>query len=69
MKIGLSLPSSTRFASALADVPAHEATGLDIVWVGESYGFDVLSAMGALAMVTSRAQIGSSVLGVYSHRR
>ena len=44
----------------------YEAAGLDIVWVGESYGFDAVSAMGALVMVTSRVQIDSSVLSVYS---
>jgi len=37
MRIGLSLPSSTRFTSALGNIPVYEAAGLDIVWVGESY--------------------------------
>lgn len=66
MRIGFSLPSSTRFHGVLGDVVAYERAGLDVVWVGESYGFDAVSAMGALAVLTSRVSIGSSVLGLYA---
>jgi F420-dependent oxidoreductase-like protein len=66
MKIGISLSSGTDFAAAVRDIAAYEAAGLDAVWVGESYGFDAVSAMGALAHATERVQIGSCVLGLYS---
>jgi F420-dependent oxidoreductase-like protein len=65
VKIGISLSSSTDFAAAVRDIAAYEAAGLDAIWVGESYGFDAVSAMGALAHATERVQIGSSVLGLY----
>lgn len=66
MKIGTQLPSATNFSAALSDVVAYEQAGLDIAWVGESYGFDAVSAMGALAVATKRVLIGSSVMGLYS---
>jgi len=65
VKIGISLSSGTDFAAAVQDIAAYEAAGLDAVWVGESYGFDAVSAMDALAQATERVQIGSCVLGLY----
>ncbi|MEV0083999.1 LLM class F420-dependent oxidoreductase [Saccharopolyspora sp. NPDC050642] len=66
MKIGISLSSATDFASAIAEIPSYEAAGLDVVWVGESYGFDAVSALGALSQVTHRVELGSSVLGLFN---
>ncbi len=43
-----------------------EDAGIDIVWVAELYGFDAASLMGFLAAVTTRVQIGSSILPFYS---
>ena len=43
-----------------------ESAGLDIVWLGEGYGFDVPTSMGYLAATTERVEIGSSILNIFS---
>jgi F420-dependent oxidoreductase-like protein len=43
-----------------------EAAGVEYLWAGEAYSADAVSAMGFVAAVTSRAQIGSSILPLYS---
>lgn len=52
--------------AAAAQVAALEAAGLDVVWVGEGYGFDSPTLMGYLAARTSTVEIGSAILNVYS---
>ncbi|WP_426511035.1 LLM class F420-dependent oxidoreductase [Dactylosporangium sp. McL0621] len=47
-------------------VAAWEHDGLDVVWVPEAYGFDAPTIMGDLAAKTSRLEIGSAILPVYS---
>jgi F420-dependent oxidoreductase-like protein len=43
-----------------------EAAGVTHLWVGEAYTADAVSTLGFLAAVTDRAQIGSSILPLYS---
>src|ERR1700683_858199 len=43
-----------------------EDLGVDYLWTGEAYSADAVSTMGFLAAVTRRAQIGSSILPLYS---
>ena len=43
-----------------------EDAGVDHLWTGEAYSADGVSTMGFLAAVTRRAQIGSSILPLYS---
>ncbi len=43
-----------------------EAVGVDYLWSGEAYMADAVSALGFLAAITERAQIGSSILPIYS---
>jgi F420-dependent oxidoreductase-like protein len=43
-----------------------ERAGLDIVWVAEAYGLDGPSQMGYIAARTSRIEIGSAILPIYS---
>ncbi len=50
-------------ADAVAD---WEQDGLDVVWVAEAYGFDAPTIMGYLAAKTTRLQIGSAILPIYS---
>jgi F420-dependent oxidoreductase-like protein len=66
VRLGTNLGSSTNFASMMDELVAYESAGVDIAWLGESYGYDAVSALGALAMRTSTMEIGSSVLTVYS---
>lgn len=47
-------------------VRAYEDVGVDAVWVGEGYGFDVPSTLGYLAAATERVHLGSSILNAYS---
>lgn len=42
----------------------YEDAGADAVWLGESYGFDAVSALGALAVRTERVQLGTSIIAV-----
>ena len=64
MKIGLHYPSSTDFSKIIEEVVAFEQCGIDVVWLGESYGYDCVSALGALAARTSRIELGSAILPV-----
>jgi len=43
-----------------------EAAGVEYLWTGEAYSADAVSTMGFLAAVTKTAQIGSSILPLYS---
>lgn len=43
-----------------------EDAGVEYLWAGEAYTADAVSTMGFLAAVTDRAQIGSSILPIYS---
>lgn len=64
MHIGIHYGSSTNFASVIDEIAILEEAGTDAVWLGESYGYDAVSALGALAVRTSTVQIGSSILAV-----
>jgi F420-dependent oxidoreductase-like protein len=52
--------SLTRYVKKLEDA------GVEYLWTGEAYTADAVSTMGFLAAVTTRAQIGSSILPLYS---
>jgi F420-dependent oxidoreductase-like protein len=43
-----------------------ESAGIDILWVGEAYGFDAVSLLGFLAARTTTVALGSSILPVFS---
>lgn len=43
-----------------------EDAGVDHLWTGEAYTADAVSALGFLAAVTDRAQLGSSILPLYT---
>src|ERR1700761_5166578 len=43
-----------------------EDAGVEYLWAGEAYTADAVSTMGFLAAVTSTAQIGSSILPLYT---
>jgi F420-dependent oxidoreductase-like protein len=43
-----------------------EKAGIEVFWSAELYSFDAVSAMGYLAAITERAEIGSSILPFYS---
>jgi F420-dependent oxidoreductase-like protein len=66
VKISTQLSYAGGFAEAVDQVVALEAAGLDLVWVAEVYGFDAVSLMGFLAARTSKVEIGSGILPLYS---
>jgi F420-dependent oxidoreductase-like protein len=43
-----------------------EDVGVEYLWTGEAYSADAVSTMGFLAAVTRKAQIGSSILPLYT---
>jgi F420-dependent oxidoreductase-like protein len=58
-----------RFPSAEEAVTwavSMESAGVDVLWIGEAYGFDAVSMLGLLAGRTSTVQLGSAILPVFS---
>lgn len=43
-----------------------EDVGVDLLWVGEAYGFDAVSALGFHAATTSTLRLAAGILSVYS---
>jgi F420-dependent oxidoreductase-like protein len=43
-----------------------ESAGLDVIWVGEPYGFDAPTTLAFLAARTTRLQVGAGILPIYS---
>ncbi|MGW5382680.1 LLM class F420-dependent oxidoreductase [Nocardia sp. NPDC003963] len=66
MRIGLSINYSGGFTEAAAEVADLERAGLDVVFVPEAYSFDAVSALGYLAAKTSRLQLASGILQLYT---
>ncbi len=57
---GDDVPGFIRHVQRLEDI------GVEYLWTGEAYTADAVTTMGFLAGVTTRAQIGSSILPIYS---
>jgi F420-dependent oxidoreductase-like protein len=66
MKLGVTIGYSGDLKASIARAVALEAAGVNVLWVPEAYGFDAVSLMGYLAAKTSRAQIGSAILPIFS---
>ncbi|ASF12729.1 MULTISPECIES: LLM class F420-dependent oxidoreductase [Nocardia] len=66
MRIGLSINYSGGFKEAAAEVVDLERAGLDIVFVPEAYSYDAVSALGYLAAKTSRLELASGILQIYT---
>ncbi|GLY24707.1 LLM class F420-dependent oxidoreductase [Micromonospora sp. NBRC 101691] len=66
MRIATPLAYATDPRSGADAVATWEQDGLDVVWVSEAYGFDAPTIMGYLAAKTTRMQIGSAILPIYS---
>ena len=66
MRIGMLLSYSGGFTEAVAEIAEHEQAGLDVVWVPEAYSFDAVSQLGFLAARTSRLEIASGALQIYT---
>jgi F420-dependent oxidoreductase-like protein len=66
MKISMQLGYAGGFQETVKEVQELEQAGLDTVWVAEAYGFDGVSLMGYLAAQTSRVEIASGILPIYT---
>lgn len=66
MRLGANVGSETRPEALKTHVRALEAAGVEYLWSGEAYSSDAVSSLGFLAAITERAQIGSSILPIYS---
>ena len=66
MKISTMLSYSASFKETANSVRDMESAGLDLIWVAELYSFDSPSMMGYLAATTSRVEIGSAIMPIYT---
>ncbi|MCB0977677.1 MAG: LLM class F420-dependent oxidoreductase [Acidimicrobiales bacterium] len=66
MQISMQLSYSGGFKEAADNVAELEKAGLDLVWIAEAYGFDGVSLMGYVAAKTSKVQIASGILPIYT---
>lgn len=66
MRVSTMLDYSRGVKESADHVADLERAGLDIVWVAEAYGLDGPSQMGYIAAKTSRIEIGSAILPIYS---
>jgi len=66
MKLSMGINYAGGFKEAVDRVALLEKAGLDQVWVAEAYSFDAISQVGYLAARTSRVEIGTGIVNVYS---
>ncbi|WP_299564038.1 LLM class F420-dependent oxidoreductase [uncultured Mycolicibacterium sp.] len=66
MRIGIMLSYAGGFREAAEHVADLERAGADIVLVPEAYSFDAVSQLGFLAARTSRVELGTGVVPIYS---
>jgi F420-dependent oxidoreductase-like protein len=66
MKLGAAVGMRDEPSGLASYARKLEAAGVEYLWTGEAYTADAVSTMGFLAAVTERAQIGSSILPLYS---
>ena len=66
MKLSVMLNYAGDVMAAADEAVELEKAGLDCVWVAEAYSFDAVSMMGYLAGRSSRLEIGSAIVNIYS---
>jgi F420-dependent oxidoreductase-like protein len=66
MRVGMMLGYAGGFSETVAELADFERAGLDIVFVPEAYSFDAVSQLGFIAARTTRLQIASGILHIYS---
>ena len=66
MRLSMSFSPGGDLEAFAAQLPELERAGLDMLFMGEAYGFDAPTILGYLAAHTHRVQIGPSVLSVFS---
>ena len=66
MKISMMMSYAGGFVEGARRVAELEKVGLDVVWIPEAYSFDAISQVGYLSAITSRVEIGTGIINVYS---
>jgi F420-dependent oxidoreductase-like protein len=66
VRVGMMLNYAGGFSETVGELADFERAGLEIVFVPEAYSFDAVSQLGFIAARTSRLEIGSGILPVYS---
>lgn len=66
MKLGVTVGMHHEPAAFIRNVQRLEDAGAEYLWTGEAYTADAVSTLGFLAAITKRAQIGSSILPLYT---
>jgi F420-dependent oxidoreductase-like protein len=66
MRVGMTLGYAGGFSQAVTELADFERAGLEIVFVPEAYSFDAVSQLGFIAARTTRLQIASGILPIYS---
>ncbi|MFZ0081971.1 MAG: LLM class F420-dependent oxidoreductase [Trebonia sp.] len=66
MRVGMMLGYAGGFSETVDELADFERAGLDIVFVPEAYSFDAVSQLGFIAARTTRLEIASGILPVYS---
>jgi F420-dependent oxidoreductase-like protein len=56
----------TGLRDTVARIGELERAGLDVIWVGEPYGFDAPTTLAFMAARTERLQLGAGILPIYS---
>jgi F420-dependent oxidoreductase-like protein len=66
MRVGMMLGYAGGFSEAVDELADFERAGLDIIFVPEAYSFDAVSQLGFIAARTTRLEIASGILPIYS---
>lgn len=66
MRTGIFLSYAGGFRETVEDVVELEKLGVDVALVAEAYTFDAVSQLGYLAAKTSRIELGSGVVPIYT---
>lgn len=66
MRFATTIGNSQGFHQTVEQIARLEGVGLDAVWLAENSGFDAPSRLGYLAAHTSRIQIGTNVMSIYT---
>ena len=66
MRVGMMLGYAGGFSETVDELADFERAGLDIVFVPEAYSFNAVSQLGFIAARTTRLEIASGILPIYS---
>ena len=66
MRVGMMLNYAGGFTETVSELADFERAGLQIVFVPEAYSFDAVSQLGFVAARTSRLQLASGIMQLYT---